>query len=43
MKKKEISQTVHPVDAFLNGLAPTLKNLSPYSLNIAKSKIFSIV
>lgn len=42
-EKKEISQTVHPVDAFLNGFAPTLKNLSPYSLNIAKSKIFSIV
>lgn len=43
MKKKEILQTIHPVDAFLNGLAPTLKNLSPYSLNIAKSRIFSIV
>ncbi|KAM0728579.1 hypothetical protein ACS0PU_004834 [Formica fusca] len=42
-EKKGILQTVHPVDAFLNGLAPTLKNLSPYSLNIAKSKIFSIV
>lgn len=33
----------HPVDAFLAGIAPTLKNLSPFYLNLAKSKIFSAV
>ncbi|XP_015433726.1 PREDICTED: uncharacterized protein LOC107189657 [Dufourea novaeangliae] len=33
----------HPVDAFLTGIATTLKTLSPYNLNLAKSEIFSIV
>lgn len=33
----------HPVDAFLAGIAPTLKTLSPYYLNLAKSEIFAIV
>lgn len=33
----------HSVDAFLAGIAPTLKTLSPYYLNITKTKIFSIV
>ncbi|KAL3276423.1 hypothetical protein HHI36_011808 [Cryptolaemus montrouzieri] len=34
---------VDAVDAFLAGLAPTLKSLSPYYLNLAKSKIFMTV
>ena len=33
----------HPIDAFLEGLAPTLKNLPPYYQHLAKGKIFSIV
>uniref|UniRef100_A0A1B6BXR2 MADF domain-containing protein n=1 Tax=Clastoptera arizonana TaxID=38151 RepID=A0A1B6BXR2_9HEMI len=33
----------HPVDAFLSGIAPTLKSLSPILLNQAKSKIFAVV
>ncbi|XP_012279619.1 uncharacterized protein LOC105699324 [Orussus abietinus] len=40
-KEKTNRQPVHPVDAFLAGIAPTLKALSPYHLNIAKSKIFN--
>ncbi|XP_008543173.1 uncharacterized protein LOC103568201 [Microplitis demolitor] len=41
--EKTNQQSVHPVDAFLAGLAPTLKSLNPYHLNIAKSKIFNVV
>lgn len=41
--EKTNQQSTHPVDAFLAGLAPTLKSLSPYHLNIAKSKIFNVV
>lgn len=33
----------HPVDAFLGGIAPTLKSLDAILLNEAKGKIFSIV
>ena len=33
----------HPIDAFLEGLAPTLKNLPPYYQHLAKEKIFSVV
>lgn len=33
----------HPVDAFLAGIAPTLKSLNPILLNEAKTHIFSIV
>lgn len=33
----------HHVDAFLFGIAPTLKSLNPVLLNQAKSKIFAIV
>lgn len=33
----------HPIDAFLEGLAPTLKNLPPYYQHLAKGKIFSVV
>ncbi|XP_045527019.1 uncharacterized protein LOC123715775 [Pieris brassicae] len=32
-----------PVDAFLLSIGTTLKTFSPYHLNVAKSKIFSIV
>ncbi|XP_072761189.1 uncharacterized protein [Anoplolepis gracilipes] len=31
------------IDVFLTGLAPTLKSLTPYYLNIAKSRIFNII
>ncbi|KAL1493698.1 hypothetical protein ABEB36_009393 [Hypothenemus hampei] len=34
---------VHPVDAFLAGIAPTLKTLDVCNLNAAKSKIFVIL
>lgn len=43
---KEASQTttsIHPVDAFLSGIAPTLKTLNPYLLNLAKTEIFATV
>jgi hypothetical protein len=30
----------HPIDTFLEGLAPTLKNLPPYFQHLAKGKIF---
>lgn len=33
----------HPVDAFLAGIAPTLKTLSSYYLHLAKSEIFATV
>jgi hypothetical protein len=33
----------HPIDAFLEGLAPTLKTLPPYYQHLAKGKIFSVV
>jgi len=33
----------HPIDAFLEGLVPTLKNLPPYYQHLAKGKIFSVV
>ncbi|XP_055853269.1 uncharacterized protein LOC129916992 [Episyrphus balteatus] len=33
----------HPVDAFLSGIAPTLKSLSAYYLSLAKTQIYSIV
>ncbi|CAI6359368.1 unnamed protein product [Macrosiphum euphorbiae] len=46
-KKKEESQistcSQHPVDAFLTGIAPSLKTFSSYNLNLAKSEIFAIV
>ncbi|KAK7067324.1 hypothetical protein SK128_006358 [Halocaridina rubra] len=37
------STSPHPVDAFLAGIAPTLKTLTPYYLNVAKSEIFATV
>jgi hypothetical protein len=33
----------HPIDAFLVGLAPTLKNLPPHYQHLAKGKMFSVV
>jgi len=33
----------HPIDAFLESLAPSLKNLPPYYQHLAKGKIFSVV
>lgn len=42
-EKASQHQEIHPVDAFLGWLAPTLKSLSPYKLNIAKSKIFNVM
>jgi len=44
--KKDTLPTVlqpHPVDAFLASISPSLKSFSPYNLNLAKTKIFSIV
>jgi hypothetical protein len=37
------SSAPHPVDAFLAGVAPTLKALGPYYLNLAKSEIFASI
>lgn len=42
-KKQTLSTSPHPVDAFLAGIAPTLKTLTPYYLNVAKSEIFATV
>lgn len=46
-KKKEESQIStdlqHPVDAFLFGIAPTLKTLSSYDFHLAKSEMFAVV
>ncbi|KAI4470067.1 madf domain transcription factor [Holotrichia oblita] len=38
-----VTSTQHPVDAFLTEIAPTLKTLNPFYLNLAKSEIFNIV
>lgn len=35
--------TIDPIDVFFNGVCATVKQMSPYYQNIAKSKIFSIV
>jgi len=40
---KEKSPSADPVDSFLNGIGVTMKTFTPYYLNLAKSKIFSIV
>ncbi|CAB3221188.1 unnamed protein product [Arctia plantaginis] len=32
----------HPIDAFLQGLAPTLKSFSPYLQHLAKGQIFQV-
>lgn len=41
--KKEKRTDQHPIDAFLNGIAATIKNFSPYYQHLAKSKIFEVV
>jgi len=41
--QKTTTEAKHPIDAFLEGIAPTIKNLSPYLQHVAKGKIFSIV
>lgn len=33
----------HPIDAFLKGLAPTLKSFSPYLQHLAKGQIFQVI
>lgn len=43
LRLQAASSQSHSVDAFLASIAPTLKSLSPYHLNITKTKIFSIV
>lgn len=42
-EQKESCTTQHPVDAFLAGIAPTLKDLTPYYQNLSKSEIFAVV
>mgnify|MGYP000013992264 FL=1 len=44
LKKPPMPNTeIHPVDAFLAGIAPSLKSLNPFLLNETKSRIFSTV
>ncbi|XP_065080247.1 uncharacterized protein LOC135703066 [Ochlerotatus camptorhynchus] len=43
LQQLEATQSPSSVDAFLAGIAPTLKNLHPYEWNQAKLEIFSIV
>lgn len=44
IERNQKSQTdVHPVDAFFQGLSPTVKTFSPYYQHLAKGRIFSIV
>ncbi|XP_022199546.2 uncharacterized protein LOC111056488 [Nilaparvata lugens] len=40
---KTVSPDRHHIDAFLEGLAPTLKNLPPYYQHLAKGRLFSVV
>lgn len=42
-KDNKIQEEQHPVDAFLAGISPTMKTLSPYLLHLAKSEIFAVV
>ncbi|CAG4980483.1 unnamed protein product [Parnassius apollo] len=45
LKNKENSNTqdIHPIDAFFNGLAATIKSFSPYYQHLAKGSIFAVV
>ncbi|XP_011635627.1 uncharacterized protein LOC105426203 [Pogonomyrmex barbatus] len=43
LRFQSASSVSHSVDAFLASIAPTLKSLSPYYLNVTKTKIFTIV
>lgn len=42
-KEKSNTQDIHPIDAFINGLAATMKSFSPYYQHLAKGRIFAIV
>lgn len=42
-KNRNNTTEEHPIDKFLHGIAPTLKNLTPYYQNLAKTDIFNIV
>ncbi|XP_030038266.2 transcription factor Adf-1 [Manduca sexta] len=41
--KKSEKKPEHPIDKFLEGIAPTLRSLTPYYQNLAKSEIFATV
>lgn len=44
IEQKEKSRTeLHPIEAFFQGLIPTVKRFSPYYQHIAKGRIFSLV
>lgn len=40
---EKTKQDIHPIDAFFNGLAATIKKFSPYYQHLAKGKIFAVV
>ncbi|CAH2268702.1 transcription factor Adf-1-like [Pararge aegeria] len=40
---KEKAENLHPIDAFLKGLAPTVKQFSPYYQHLARGRIFQVV
>ncbi|CAG4945132.1 unnamed protein product, partial [Parnassius apollo] len=42
-KEKSNTQDIHPIDAFFNGLAATIKSFSPYYQHLAKGIIFAVV
>lgn len=41
--EKKTASRQDPVDAFLGGIAPSLKSLNPHLLNEAKGRIFAVV
>lgn len=41
--QEKAERVEHPVDAFINSIAPTLKNLNQYYLNLAKTEIVTTV
>lgn len=41
--QKQNQNGKHPIDAFLEGLSPTLKKLPPYYQHLAKRRIFTVV
>ncbi|XP_062563346.1 uncharacterized protein LOC134226531 [Armigeres subalbatus] len=43
VKKVVATDSPDPVDAFLAGLAPTMKSLHPYYRNLVKTEIFAVV
>lgn len=42
-KEQSTTQDIHPIDAFFNGLAATIKSFSPYYQHLAKGRIFAVV